>query len=314
MSYVVGVDAGQSSTVAALAATDSGGELGRGVGPPADLVGEPEGSPRQAAAIAAAVHDVLARVGLAAETPLAAIVVGLTGHHGSAPAPALPFRGAVVRVVHDSVAAHEGALGGEPGIVAVAGTGSVVLGLDARRGSIRTGGWGYLFGDEGSAFALGRAAVALAMRREDGAEDCAFRDLACEGLGVETLRAVQDGVARGTIGRPAVAALAARVLALADRGDLDALAVARSGAHGLSESVRAAHRRLAPADVRAVSYAGGLFANRTYVRLFTAALADDDGAAALLVVAPIGDGAAGAVAMALELAGGPGGASLGAFA
>ena len=61
-----------------------------------------------------------------------------------------------VTVISDVEAAHLGALGGRPGILLLAGTGSMALGRDARGRWARAGGWGPLLGDEGSAFWIGR--------------------------------------------------------------------------------------------------------------------------------------------------------------
>ena len=54
------------------------------------------------------------------------------------------------------------------GIVAIAGTGSIAFGVDPEGNSARSGGWGYLLGDEGSAFWLGHYAVRQGIRAADG--------------------------------------------------------------------------------------------------------------------------------------------------
>ena len=51
------------------------------------------------------------------------------------------------------------------GVALIAGTGSVAFGRAADGRTIRCGGWGYLLGDEGSGYAIGRAALRLAPRR-----------------------------------------------------------------------------------------------------------------------------------------------------
>ncbi len=61
-----------------------------------------------------------------------------------------------VDVLSDAEAAWLGALDGRPGIVVLAGTGSIIVGRDARGRWARAGGLGPLLGDEGSAFWLGR--------------------------------------------------------------------------------------------------------------------------------------------------------------
>src|SRR6266581_557596 len=61
-----------------------------------------------------------------------------------------------VDVLSDAEAAWLGALDGRPGVVVLAGTGSIVVGRDARGRWARAGGLGPLLGDEGSAFWIGR--------------------------------------------------------------------------------------------------------------------------------------------------------------
>src|SRR5690242_9482821 len=61
-------------------------------------------------------------------------------------------------VYSDMVIAHAGALEMQPGIVVIAGTGSAILGIDHNGRRVRIGGWGPLYGDEGSAHYIATAA------------------------------------------------------------------------------------------------------------------------------------------------------------
>ena len=72
-------------------------------------------------------------------------------------------------LVHgDMVIAHAAALGMQPGIVVIAGTGSVILGIDDTGCRVRVGGWGPLYGDEGSAQHIAASALRAAARAHDG--------------------------------------------------------------------------------------------------------------------------------------------------
>jgi N-acetylglucosamine kinase-like BadF-type ATPase len=77
--------------------------------------------------------------------------------------------GIPIHVTDDGITTTLGAFGGKPGIVVHAGTGSGATGWDGADRWARAGGHGYLLGDEGSAYWLGRAAVNAALRWEDGA-------------------------------------------------------------------------------------------------------------------------------------------------
>ena len=73
-------------------------------------------------------------------------------------------------VVNDALVALVAGAGDQPGVVVVAGTGSIAYGRDAAGRAARAGGWGYLLGDEGGGFWIGRAALSAVVRQFDGAD------------------------------------------------------------------------------------------------------------------------------------------------
>ncbi len=73
-----------------------------------------------------------------------------------------------LEVTHDAVTALMGATHGRPGIIVIAGTGSIGFGMNGAGQTARAGGWGYLYGDEGSAFDTARQALRAALRQEEG--------------------------------------------------------------------------------------------------------------------------------------------------
>src|SRR5579863_8745560 len=77
------------------------------------------------------------------------------------------FPGALVRVAADYEIALEAAVGSGPGVVLIAGTGSVAYGRDSSGRTARAGGYGPWIGDEGSAFEIGRRAVSAIARTRD---------------------------------------------------------------------------------------------------------------------------------------------------
>nr|WP_236778921.1 BadF/BadG/BcrA/BcrD ATPase family protein [Agromyces seonyuensis] len=78
-----------------------------------------------------------------------------------------PFGTRRVRLAHDSVSAYLGALDTDFGAVVAAGTGVVTLGVGAG-GVARVDGWGFLIGDAGSGYWIGRAALDAVLRAHDG--------------------------------------------------------------------------------------------------------------------------------------------------
>ena len=112
------------------------------------------------------------------------------------------FPNARVRVESDAFVAYVGAIGLKPGILLIAGTGSIAIGRKADGSMIRVGGWGPHFGDEGGGFWVGRAAVQKALHCLDDQTDLDFPAHLSQKLGVATVR---DVVAEWTV--PGIAAL-----------------------------------------------------------------------------------------------------------
>jgi N-acetylglucosamine kinase-like BadF-type ATPase len=149
-----------------------------------------------------------------------------------------------VRVIPDVEAAYSGALGERPGVLLLAGTGSMALGRDARGRWARAGGAGPLLGDEGSAFWMGREWLRATMDRRGFA--AARRALAAP-----------DPVAR-------VAALAPGVLARARRGSRSARRIVAHGEDALAALLQSVQRELRLRPPLRVSWAGGLLARPGY--------------------------------------------------
>ena len=165
--HVLGIDAGGTKTVCLLA--DERGEIiaqSRGGGANLQAHGELE------------VEKVLHRVMEAAmgdrEIRPSAICLGIAGV--DRPQDAEAIRGIMRRigskartlVVNDALIALVAGAGDRAGVVIIAGTGSIAYGRDAEGRAARAGGWGYLLGDEGSGFWIGRRALSAIVRAADG--------------------------------------------------------------------------------------------------------------------------------------------------
>jgi glucosamine kinase len=155
--------------------------------------------------------------------------------------------GRPVRVTGDGETAWLGAFGAAPGIVVFAGTGSGAMGCDGERWA-RAGGHGFLLGDEGSAYWIGRAAANAALRWEDGmGGSAALRDAVIEASGGD-LAALIESVNSHPAERGRLALLAPVVTALAGE-DGAARRIALEAAEHLTELARAVGRRLGPLPV-----------------------------------------------------------------
>jgi N-acetylglucosamine kinase-like BadF-type ATPase len=85
-----------------------------------------------------------------------------------------------IEVVGDTVIALEAAFGGGPGVIAIAGTGSIVYGRDAAGRTARAGGWGFAISDEGSGHWIGRSAVSAILNAYDRGLETALTHLAMQ--------------------------------------------------------------------------------------------------------------------------------------
>ncbi len=198
-----GIDGGQSATQAAVCGED-GVVLGTGRAGPADEIGATPESTRLRDALESALRDAVARAGLPANQQFAAIVAGISGYEGRivGVTPALPSQRVVI--MHDAPIAHAGALAGEPGVVVIAGTGSTAYSVDPDGHAEQFGGWGYVFGDEGSAFWIAREALANVTRHDA----CHATKTVLQFFGAQSLRELVRAFYIGEVSRQRVASFA----------------------------------------------------------------------------------------------------------
>jgi glucosamine kinase len=144
-----------------------------------------------------------------------------------------------------------------PGIVVSAGTGSVAVGRDASGKRHRMGGYGWQMGDEGSGYAIGRAALGAVSRAVDGRSP---RTALSERILTATRSADFDALIRWAAGASAaeVAALAPHVLAVAANGDPLAKGITDYAARELSQLAICLVPRMDIAPPVPVALTGGL--------------------------------------------------------
>ena len=121
---------------------------------------------------------------------------------------------AQVIIESDAFIASIGAIGIDPGVLLIAGTGSIVIGRDKERSMFRVGGWGPYFGDEGSGFWIGREAVRAALRSIDTQSSAEFTQRVAAGLGLKSIAEVVGAWASGKIGVPEIAGLFPEIVSM----------------------------------------------------------------------------------------------------
>jgi len=190
---------------------------------------------------------------------------------------------------NDMVCSWAGSLACADGISVIAGTGSMAYGRIGGQGA-RAGGWGELFSDEGSAYWIARAGLALFSRMSDGrAPRGPLHDLMRTRLALQhdlDLCQVVYGELKGE--RSKVAALSRLVSEAAALGDAQAAAILESAAVEVAALVDAVRGQLGvdPGTEVTVSYSGGLFGVEGPLRApFASALATSS-AGAYRLMAP----------------------------
>jgi glucosamine kinase len=133
------------------------------------------------------------------------------------------FPNAKVRVVHDIELAYYANFEVGEGILLYAGTGSIAMYIDDEAGPIRAGGWGYLLGDEGAAFWIGRESIRWVVTGLDTGEEVApdsLSDVILKQIGATDWNGIKEFTYSSE--RSEIAKLAATVGRLADAGNADA--------------------------------------------------------------------------------------------
>ena len=243
-SLVIGIDGGATHTIAVLADARTGAELGRGEGGPSNIqaVGAAPALRELNTAVAGAFRA--ARV---ARAPVAAAALGLAGVDRSEGLDVIRGWADLVQLADRHTIANDATLlfaAGTPegwGLAIVAGTGSIALVQDRAGNDARAGGWGYLMGDEGSAFRVGLLGLRAACRAADGiGEPTALLSALLNELGSTDPREFIPAVYRGKWDKAAIARLAPVVWATAEAGDRTATAIFDDEARELARTAAGA--------------------------------------------------------------------------
>ena len=167
--YVLGVDGGGTKTQAVIL-DDQGRVAGEGLSGPSNPLRV--GVSSAATAVRESFDRALASAGLR-RADVAAAQAGLAGVRRAdlrerMREALLSLGVATIEVSTDAEIALYGATGGEPGVVVIAGTGSICCGVNARGRRACAGGWGPLAGDEGSGSWIARRGLQAVARAADG--------------------------------------------------------------------------------------------------------------------------------------------------
>jgi N-acetylglucosamine kinase-like BadF-type ATPase len=242
--HVLGIDAGGTKTVCQLA--NEAGEVlaeARRGGANLQAVGELE--------VEKVLHEVMEDAIGDRDIVPAAICLGIAGV--DRPDDAGVVRAIMRRigykarclVVNDALVALEAGAPAQPGIVVIAGTGSIAYGRNDRNQAARAGGWGFMLGDEGSGYWIGRAALRAVLREADRRGPATrLTALLLDYYGVPRAQDLIHEVYHGTLRPSAIASLAQCVQSAFSAGDEVAIGILRSAADQLESSGLSVARRL----------------------------------------------------------------------
>ena len=176
MPYYLGIDGGGTKTTCAVG--DDSHLIATATTGPSNIVRVGEAQARES--LQQSVRQACAAAGI---TPAEVSCTCVGGSGAARPELAAIVRDSLaeilatpIDVVGDMQIALEAAFDTGPGVIVIAGTGSIAYGRDAQGTTARAGGWGFAIGDEGSAHWIGRAAVSAVLRASDPRDGTPQRD------------------------------------------------------------------------------------------------------------------------------------------
>lgn len=259
---VVGVDGGGTKTEAVILDMNLG-VLGQGLAGPSNPLRV--GIANAAAAVREAI-DKACEAARLRRTDIVAAEVGLAGARrkeiSARMREALSSLGiAQVAVVSDADIALYGATEGEPGVIVIAGTGSICCGINARRKMACAGGWGPIAGDEGGGSWIARRALRAIAHATDGRGPAtSLTEAACSYFHVSDANDLSTAIYSPTITNERLAGFGKEVVDAAKQKDRVAREILSEGGRELGLAASAVIRNLKlERDTFPVAYVGGVF-------------------------------------------------------
>lgn len=279
--YFLGVDGGQSSTTAVIGDA-SGNIISWAVAGPCNHVGAAEGRSKFLRVMGECLSQAVHRAGLPAggKPKFRAACLGMSGGPDDKQSLLRELIEAEwLEVTTDAAIALSGAMSGGPGVIVIAGTGSIAFGSNAAGETARAGGWGFAFGDEGGGFDVARQALRAILRQEEGwGPRTALTPVFLEAGEAHNANQLLHRFYTTDWPRARVATLARLVSAVAEEGDPVAVDILHRAAQELAMLAGAVKHQLWKLDdALDIAYIGGVFGSPILLDRFRA-LVELDGA------------------------------------
>lgn len=270
--YILGLDCGGTSSQALLT-NKSGQVLGRGRGGPANYT--VNGIEGVLASVSQAIGESLQESQLdlvALKCQGVVLALGVSGASRDSDLVSLTqafhqegFRHVIVQ--HDASIALLGALSGADGVVVIAGTGSIAYGIRDNT-TCRVGGWGYLLGDEGSAFCIALKALRRVMWGYDGRapQDQTLEKAVLQYFEISQVQELIPVVYQAPLNRGFIGGFSKSVTALANNGHILSRKILAQAGCELGRLALATIKELALTETQGrVGACGGVFAAGRWV-------------------------------------------------
>lgn len=261
LKYMIGIDAGGTHSTA-IAYDENGKELGRAEGGPGQINNNYELGIKN-------ISDTINNLKDQINGDCMKILAGIAGLSvvGNAPEVAATISSNVgnipTRAITDSLLALYNGLEGADGALVIAGTGSVVNGRQ-NESLIATGGYGSQLGDEGSGYAITKAALQAALLKWDQREKSSLVDLFVK---IWDLNSMDEAPAKFyELTSPEVASYAVEVAKLADNGDEEAREIIQEQAHLLARDIINCLDRYEDPKPMRIALTGSVLSNNAMMR------------------------------------------------
>jgi len=168
-----------------------------------------------------------------------------------------------IKVEPDSINALYSGTFGKPGIVQISGTGSITYGINRNQEQGRVGGWGYLLGDEGSGYDVGKKGIQAVLQFVDGrGPNTLLLEMLFDLYNVRTGRELIDKIYHSDSPKLEISRLSKLVFKAFEKKDAVAVSILREVAKQIAQSIITLDQKLFTEEEKvAVILCGGLFAN-----------------------------------------------------
>jgi N-acetylmuramic acid 6-phosphate etherase len=260
LTYVIGVDGGGSKTLALVANTE-GRILGEGSAGPSNP--HSHGAAGAFKSIETAICSAQAAAGLSS-APFAACL-GLAGADSPEEIALVSawwaecFPGVRLQIVNDAWLVLAAGTPTGIGVAIISGTGSISVARGPDGRTARAGGWGHLFGDEGSGYAIGLEALRIVSQAADGRHQATLlTEFLLSHFSIQNPMDLIRKIYSLKSPRVEVGRLAVHVQTAADRGDPAALKILLHAGADLAAVATAAARQVGLSGTTPVAAAGGM--------------------------------------------------------